>query len=171
MASATSQLRLSPRFRSVGAALAISGVIFGASVGPGSAATEVSRTPFSKFGSQNCPDSGSCSVDFGIVPGAIRVRYEITHVTCYLSIANANGRVGYWYLHVLKSGTILGRIHMRPNFLGTFTTSVTYNANEEGLVVAPGGSSMIVTMTRDSSTAGGIPNMDCTISGYDVRLQ
>jgi hypothetical protein len=132
-------------------------------------AAEVARQAFSKFKSAICVGSGSCSVDFGLVPA--NRRYEIRMVSCYLTIGNVNGKVLYWYLHANKGTQVLGRIHLRPQLLGTVPPSVTYNATEYGLLVVPQGGSMIVAMTRDSSTAGEVPGMDCTISGDNVVLR
>lgn len=158
--------------RAVGIALTVGIVMIGWPVRPSVAATELSRTPITIFGLGACPNAGTCSVDFGVVPGNARRRYEITHVSCYLSIGNTNGKVLYWYLHATRDGQIIGRIHLRPHLLGTVPNSVvTYNANEDGLVVVPGGGTLLVTMSRDASSIGGIPSIDCTISGYDVRLQ
>jgi len=135
------------------------------------AAQELSRTSFTKFASNACPTSGNCFVDFGTVPGTARRRYEITSVSCYLSIGNVNGRVLYWYLYGLRNGELVGRIHLRATHLGATTNAVTYNATEQGLLVVPGGGTLGVSMARDGTTAGAVPNMDCTIGGYDVRLQ
>lgn len=139
---------------------------------PGSealAAKEVSRKPFSKFVGKSCAGSSSCTTDFGTVPQ--NFRFEITNVSCYLSIGNVNGKVLYWYFHSAKDAKVVGRIHLRPQLLGTSSTAVTYNANEQAHLVLPAGASMLVGMTRDSSTAGEIPNMDCTISGDKVKLK
>lgn len=133
---------------------------------------EVSRQAFSKFRAADCAGGVSCTVDFGLVPAYHR--YEIRMVSCYLSIGNVNGKVLYWYLHVRNRAlNIVGRMHLRPQLLGTVPSApaVTYNATEQGLVVAPAGGSMIVAMTRDASTAGEVPGMDCTIGGDDVTLR
>jgi hypothetical protein len=135
-----------------------------------SSAQEISRTPFSKFGSQSCLQSGSCTVDFGVVPGGDERRYEITFVSCYVSIGHANGRVGYWYLSANRHDDIVGRIHLRPHFLGRWENSATYNASESGLFVVYGGGTIAVTTSRDGSTPGAVPFTACTISGYDVQL-
>ena len=132
-------------------------------------AAELSRVAFSKFALRNCSASFSCAVGFGSVPGTFKRRYEITNVSCYLAIGNASGSLRYWYLSGTKSGQ-LGRIHLRPSLLGTSTTEVTYNANEQGLVVVPGGGEIIVTVAKDASTAGGINSLQCSIGGYDVTL-
>jgi hypothetical protein len=132
----------------------------------GNAATEVSRSLFSKFISKDCSATASCTADFGIVPA--RTVYEIKSVSCYVSIENVNGRVLYWYLHSSKNGSVIGRIHLRPTFLGKTSTSITYNATEQAYLRVPQGAAIFVTMTRDGTTAGAIPGMDCTISGDAV---
>lgn len=137
--------------------------------GGAQAAKEISRTPFTKFASNGCPSSGGCDVSFGAVPN--KRRFEIRTVSCYVSIGNVNGRVLYWYLQAAKNSEVLGRIHLRPQHLGTTSTAVTYNANEQAYLVLPAGTTMSVGMTRDSSTAGGITHFDCTISGDKVRLK
>jgi hypothetical protein len=134
-------------------------------------AAELSRVAFSKFTSQSCPASGSCFNDFGTVPGAGKRRYEITQASCYLIIGNPNGRPLYWYLYAVRNGELIGRIHLRPAFLGTTSTEITYNATEQGLVVVPGGGQIGISVTRDSSTAGAINGLQCSIGGYDVRLE
>lgn len=132
-------------------------------------AAEISRKSFTKFGTGACPLSGGCNVDFGTVPA--NHIYEVTSVSCYLSIENVNGRVLYWYLYALKSGaSVLGRIHLRPTSLGTTSTAHTYSATETTMLRVPSGASIGVSMTRDGSTAGGVPNIDCTIGGADVRV-
>jgi hypothetical protein len=143
--------------------------LFVATCAYGVHAAEVARQAFSKFRSANCIGSASCFVDFGLVPA--KHRYEIRMVSCYVSINNVNGKVLYWYLHAKKDTQIVGRIHLRPQLLGTVTPTVTYNATEYGLVVVPQGGSMTVAMTRDGSTAGEIQGMDCTIGGDNVRFQ
>jgi hypothetical protein len=105
-----------------------------------------------------------------VVPGGDERRYEITFVSCYLSIGNPNGRVGYWYLNANRHGDVVGRIHLRSHFLGRSPDSVTYNASESGLLVVYGGGRIAVTNSRDWSTPGAVPFMDCTMSGYDVQL-
>jgi len=165
-------LRLSCLARMAGVVVTTGIATIGWPTGPSVAATEISRTPITIFGTGACPTEGNCGVDFGTVPGHDRRRYEITHVSCYLSISNPNAKILYWFLHASIGGAAIGRIHLRPHLLGTIPNStVTYNANEDGLLVVPGGGILTVAMTRDASSAGGIPNIDCTISGYDVRLQ
>jgi len=131
-------------------------------------AAEVSRRTFSIHKSTECSTSPSCFLDFGAVPA--KHRYEITNVSCYLVIGNVNGRVLYWQLSGIRNGVHRGRIHLRAHFLGTSSSAVHYNATEQGLIVAPAGTQLTVSMTRDSSTAGGIPHMNCTIGGQDITL-
>lgn len=132
-------------------------------------AADLSRKPFSRWGQSFCAQSGNCDVNFGVVPASHA--YEIKFVSCYLSIGNVNGKPLYWYLHVVKPGKDpVGRIHLRPNSLGTTTTEHTYNATENGFLRAPAGATMTVAMTRDTSTAGGIPFLECTMTGEDVTL-
>jgi hypothetical protein len=163
--------RLFCQLRSAAVALVVAGVIIGTFQPQTARAAELLRVAFSKFVFNNCPASGSCSVDFGTVPGGGKRRYEITSVTCYLIIANINGRPLYWYLYALRNGQQVGRIHLRPTFMGTTPTERTYHATEQGLVVVQGGGTIGVTMTRDTSTAGGINGLQCSIGGYDVRLE
>jgi hypothetical protein len=132
-------------------------------------AAVLSRTNFSKFAFAECPTSGTCTVNFGTVPA--KHIYEIKSVSCYVAIGNAAGKVLYWYLTGYSSTKQYGRIHLQPVLLGTSTDSVTYNATSNALIVAPAAASIATTVSRDGSTPGAIPSVDCTISGVDVKLQ
>ena len=123
----------------------------------------VESTPFSTFGRNECPLSGGCFVEFETVPeGHI---YDIHNVSCYFSISNLNARPLYLYFTAADVQSQYGRIHLQPTRLGVTTTVVTYNATANALVRAPAGARLIVNVDRDSSTPGGMPNIDCTISG------
>lgn len=131
----------------------------------------VSRTNFSKFGQGNCSGIASCGVDFGVVPA--KHIYEIRNVSCYFAIGNAAGRPLYLYFTAFKQvpQAQYGQIHMQPAFLGTSSNSVTFNATASALVRAPAGAQLAVSSTRDGSTAGDFPFMQCTISGVDIKLK
>ncbi len=163
--------RLFCRLGSAAATLVAAGVIVGTFQPQAASGAERSRVAFSKFAFNSCPASGSCFVDFGTVPGSGKRRYEITSVTCYLIIANVNGRPLYWYLYAERNQEAVGRIHLRPTFLGTTSTERTYHATEQGMVVVQGGGTIGVSVTRDTSTAGAINGLQCSIGGYDVRLE
>lgn len=139
---------------------------------PGFASTEVSREPFVKFAYNNCPTDGSCGINFGVVPGGGKHRYEVTNVSCYVSITNSSARVLRWSLYAQKNGANVAQIFLRPTLLGTVPGSaITYDATEQTFFPAYGGTSLGIDMSRDASTAGAIETLQCTISGYDVRLQ
>lgn len=152
----------------ISAALLACAIIAGTSIRE-SVAAELSRTPFSKFDGKSCP-SASCSIDFGTVPGGAKRRYEITHISCTVSIGNANGRLSAWHLGAYENDDLVAAIHLRPHYLGVKTLPVAtrYTANEQTNLVVRGGRQLIVGVY---STAGNIYGTDCTVSGYDVRLQ
>jgi hypothetical protein len=132
-------------------------------------AQEVRRVEFTKFVSNSCPASGSCFVDFGTVP-ADRA-WLIRYVSCYLIIGNQNGRPLYWYLYAVRNGNVIGRIHLRPAELGATSTERTFNATEQGYMKVPFGSTVGLSVTRDSSTAGAINGIQCSIGGDNIVLQ
>jgi hypothetical protein len=133
-------------------------------------AEDVSTKAFSIFKQADCAPDNCGGVLFGEVPK--NHRWEITSVSCYLANGNANGQVLYWYLTAFKApDNQYGRIELRPQRLGVSGTNVTYNATEQGLIVAPAGASVSVSMTRDSTTPGGIPHQRCTIGGLDVKVR
>lgn len=142
-----------------------------AMMGPSALAQELSRTPFTMTANNSCPASASCPFDFGTFPGGNKRRYEITTASCYLGIGHLEGRVLYWFLYATRDGKDFGRIHMRPTPLGIGPNVATFSATEQGLLIVHGGGTIGVAITRDSSSSGGIDNVDCTIGGYDVRLQ
>jgi hypothetical protein len=90
-----------------------------------------------------------------------------------VSIGNANGKLLHWYLGAYQDGNLVAAIHLRPHHLGlnTLPVATRYSANEQANLVVRGGRQLIVSVQRDSSTAGNIYGTDCTVSGYDVRLQ
>jgi hypothetical protein len=119
-----------------------------------------------------CPGS-TCSIDFGTVPGGAKRRYEITHVSCGVYIGVENAKIANWYLYASRDGNGEGTFHLRPHHNGRVTLPVatTYSANEQGFLIARGGAQLLVRVARDATTAGSINGLNCTISGYDVRLQ
>jgi hypothetical protein len=131
-------------------------------------AEELSRRSFSQFRFAQCPGSASCSIDFGTVK-ANRLR-EINFVSCYLVIGAAEGRPLYWRF-VGLSETGRAQVELLPVRLGTSGNSATYNATQPAFIVVEAGSNMAVAVTRDSSTAGDIPFLQCTVSGYEAKLQ
>jgi hypothetical protein len=147
-------------------------MVTGASLRAGGAA-ELSPTPFSKSDGVSCPASSSCSIDFGTVPGGGKRRYEITHVSCQASISVANAKIAYWFLGASRDGNGEGTFYLRPhlNGLKTLPIATSYSANEQGFLVVRGGAQLTVRVARDATTAGTISGLNCTISGYDVRLQ
>jgi hypothetical protein len=123
--------------------------------------------PFARWASKACPTSGDCAISFPAVPAARM--WIIRYVSCYTAIGNVDGKILYMYLYAnRKSGKRVGEIHLRPTSLGTSASDRTYNATETAYLPVPGGSTLGVTMTRDSSTAGDIPFLQCTIGGDSV---
>lgn len=133
-------------------------------------AAEVSRREVSKWQSQNCPASASCAVSFGTVPD--HHAWLIKYASCYVIIGNVNGQVLYLYLYANnRSNTRVGEINLRPTPLGTASPDRTFNATETAYLRVPAGGTVGVTMSRDTSTTGGIPVLRCSIGYDDIVLE
>jgi hypothetical protein len=145
-------------------------LLIGALPREANAATEVRRIEFSMFASNQCPAAATCSVSLGSVPA--NRAWLIKYVSCYVRILNVNGKVLYWYLSATRDNFMrVGEIQLRPTSLGTTATEHTYNATEQSYLRVPSGATIDISMARDGSTNGAIPNMQCTIGGDNIVLQ
>lgn len=150
--------------------LVLCGLALGATTLDANAAQEVRRAEFSLWKSANCPGNTSCAVSFGTVP-ALRA-WLIKYVSCYTAVGDVNGKILYWYLYANHAnGTRVGEIHLRPTSLGISGPARTYNATEQGYLRVPAGGIVGATMTRDASTPGETPFLNCTIGGDNIVYQ
>jgi hypothetical protein len=149
---------------------AVIGCTIGISAAPSASQAAEVRVPFSKyvFKNEECGSSGACSLEFGQVPGGSTRRYEIVHIACTASITNTSAKIAFWTLSAVKN-SIRGQIQLRPVALGSSGGNALFNANENGFVVAPGGSQLVVDVSRDGTTTGDVDHHACSIGGYDVK--
>jgi hypothetical protein len=125
------------------------------------------EVPFARYAHADCSGIASCGVTFPAVP-ATRM-WIVRYVSCYTAVGNANGKILYMFFYAnRKNGDRVGEIHLRPASLGTGGSDHTYNATETAYLPLPGGSTMGVGMTRDSSTPGDTPFLNCTIGGDSI---
>jgi hypothetical protein len=142
-------------------------VLLFAALPPLASQARAAEVPFTRYANQDCTGATSCSVSFPAVPAGRM--WIIRSVSCYTAVGNANGRILYMFFYANRAnGKRVGEIHLRPTSLGTDSTNHTYNATETAYLPLPSGSIIGVGMTRDSSTPGDTPFLNCTIGGDSI---